>query len=343
MELRNYTPFSPLVFESRDRRDRELMVLVLRGTFDIIPGQPLRPCADQDPVLEADQHWSKPESSSLRLESDLAPLKLRSDIHLIADAHSPGAGRRPSWIVEIKIGQLQHRLRVTGARSWTRGSGHWQLSSPLPAQVVPLRYENAFGGTFEYEDGQGRQTAVFEDNPLGKGFVLPHRLGETQSVEAPQIEDPDDPVLELGQPHPPQGVGPIARSWNPRRARAGTFDEQWKQQRWPRLPDDFKEAHYNSAHPSLVYPGYLRGDEQVTFKHLSPDGLMDFSLPGYAVFVLVRHEDGSMIPAPTQLDTAVFDVPRSRCHLTWRFTMLRGPTVRVLEARMETTTGADRG
>ena len=42
MEIRNHTPFMPLMFQSQDVDDRRFHVLVLKGTYEISNGQPLK-------------------------------------------------------------------------------------------------------------------------------------------------------------------------------------------------------------------------------------------------------------------------------------------------------------
>lgn len=340
MILRNYTPFRPLYFESRDVEGREFGVLVLRGTFDIIPGAPLRPCPEQAPIVEADVWHGEANASSVYMESDLAPFKPRTDILVNAVAHAPGGRPLPEWIVRVKVGELDKALRVTGPRRWVREGGTWTLTEPEPVTAVPIRYENAFGGVWE---NGWREKKVFEQNPVGVGFVGEGSPSYPDEIAAPQIEAPEDPVVELGKVYAPQGLGPIGRAWLPRRKLAGTFDEEWKRSRWPELPLDFQFAHYNAAHPGLQYPGFMKGDEEVRLEGLSPEGSLLAYLPGYRVGVLLRFQDGSLAPAPALLDTLMLDVPAGRGHLTWRVTFPKGKALRVIEPRMTQPNGGSDG
>ena len=45
----------------------------------------------------------------------------------------------------------------------------------------------------------------------------------------------------------PAGFGPIAAHWQPRAASRGTYDERWKRDRQPLLPDDFDDRFYQCA------------------------------------------------------------------------------------------------
>jgi hypothetical protein len=331
MILRNHTPFRPLYFESRDVQGHDFGVVVLRGTFDILPGQPLRPCPRQDPIVEADAWHGEPNASSVSVESDLAPFKPRTDILINAVAHAPGGRPLPDWMVRVKVGELEKALRVTGPRRWVREDGGWRLTEPEEVAAVPMRYENAFGGAWETG---WREKKVFDQNPVGLGFVGEESPSYPDEIGAPQIEAPDAPVTELGKEYPPEGLGPIARSWQPRLGLAGTFDEAWRRTRWPALPENFQFAHHNAAHPGLQYPGFVRGDEEVRLEGLSPDGSLLSYLPGYRVGLLLRFEDGSMAVAPALLDTVTLDVPEGRGHLTWRAVFPKVKAIRVIEPRM---------
>ncbi|MDI1430153.1 DUF2169 family type VI secretion system accessory protein [Polyangium sorediatum] len=340
MILRNYTPFPPLYFEARDVSGRDFGVLVLRGTFDMIPGAALRPNPKQRPIVEADVWHGEPNASSVHLESDLAPFKPRTDVMVNAVAHAPGGRPLPEWRARVEVGDIRKELRVTGPRSWVREGGEWRLRDPEPVAEVPIRYEHAFGGIWK---GSWGEQQIFEENPMGVGFVGGEVPWGVDEVPAPQIESPEEPVVELGKPYRPEGFGPLARSWQPRLKRAGTFDAEWQRSRWPALPLDFEFSFYNASHPDLVAPGFLSGDEEVRLEGLSPEGAFSVFLPGYKLAILLRYKDGSMAAAPVFLDTVHVDVPAGQAHLVWRAPIPKGKTIRVLEPRMTIPGGGARG
>lgn len=314
MILRNYTPFSPIFFESRDVQGRDFGVLALRGTFDIVPGGALRPSPKQPPIVEADVWHGEPNASSLRMESDLAPFKPRTDICFDAVAHAPGGRPLPDWNVRVQVGAVRKELRVTGPRAWVREGGEWKLNDPQLVSEVPLRYERAFGGAWKTSWGE---THLFEENPIGVGFVEGEVPWGTDEIPAPQIESPDDPVVEWGKRYRPEGLGPIARSWQPRLRKAGTADDDWQRTRWPQLPLDFEYSFYNTAHPDLIAPGFLRGDEEVELEGLWPEGVLRFWLPGRGVGVLVEHSAGSKL-CRAPLDSMNVHLEALQVQLVWR-------------------------
>ena len=337
MIFRNYTPFPPIIFESRDQKDRDFHVIAIRGTFNIIPDAPLRPAPDQHPIVESDLYFDEPNTSSLKMESDLAPYKPRSDIHINAIAHAPDGIPRTDWLVRATIGKLPPKvLQVTGSRYWRHHLlGGWKLSKPKPCVEVPIRYELAFGGICSRN---GENPDVFDQNPVGVGYVGKNGLktvNKNEFIQAPQIQCPNDPITKLGQIYQPQGLGPMARSWMPRLGSAGTYDDNWGKKRWPNLPGNFDFAHYNSAHPDMIYSGLLKGDEEIMLEYLHPTPLLRFTLPKYVMMILIRYQDGQMIPAPMILDTVLINVPENQAHLTWRVPFGKEKPIRVIEARMD--------
>jgi hypothetical protein len=330
MEMRNHTPFMPLVFQSQDVDDRRFHVLVLKGTYEISNGQPLKLAPEPRPLTMADEYYDDPNSSSLKRESDLAPFKPRTDIHFTNPvAFAPGGKPSSRWPVKVQVGPVEKALQVTGPRQWIRKAvAGWKLTEPEPVTEVPLRYENAFGGVWKHKDEHG----VWEENPLGRGFVNPKYLDARQPVPAPQVEAPEEPVTELGKTYRPQGLGPLARAWQPRRRKAGTFDDAWVQKRWPALPRDFSFDYYNSSHPDLIAPDYLRGDEPVVLQGLSPEEALSFRLPGHGVLLALCLANGNAVPTGMLLDTVEIDASRRECSLVWRLVLPLDPPLRAVEA-----------
>jgi len=100
MLFRNFTPFPPLQFESRDEQKRDFGVVVVRGTFKITPNKPLSLALEQEPLVMADVYHGEPGKSSLRLENNLTPYKPKTDIHLQAVAQAPYGRATPTgeWV-----------------------------------------------------------------------------------------------------------------------------------------------------------------------------------------------------------------------------------------------------
>jgi hypothetical protein len=328
MLFRNFTPFPPLHFESRDNKQNDFGVVVLRGTFQIEPGRRLRLVEKQEPPIMADQYFGEPGKSSLRFENSLAPYKPRTDLLINAKAHAPGGRPSAEWTVSVHIGAIKKQLKVTGPRHWERRHRRWVLSPAEAVTAVPVRYENAYGGSYSI----GKEIKSCDLNPIGVGFT---DHNSTSPVTAPQILPLDCKPLEFGRPIAPEGFGPIAPAWSPRRERAGKFDADWKNERWPDLPEDFSFAFYNTASSGLTLPSFATGAEEVSLINLSPNGMLKFGLPQFELATLLRFESGQMFPGPVVLDTIHVEVPESRAYLTWRGIYPLSPPLRVLEVHVK--------
>lgn len=260
----------------------------------------------------------------------------------------------------------------------------WKLTASLPVSTLPMRYEYAYGGENKVlvtareakrvrkkyrlpgrmpqsgqpssgELPQAIAHSVCERNTVGTGYAERWYLHATKlaRVRAPQIEAPDEPIKGIGTAYTPQGFGIIGRAWKPRLALAGTYDNQWVEQRHPHLPADFDFTYWNGAPADQQVSPHLLGDETVTLCNLSPPGVgttqdaagntcLAFALPGHLPFVLVRFHDGRMGELAANFDTLIVDTtldasaPGKRISVVcvWRATVATLPEVRVLEARM---------
>jgi len=254
---------------------------MMKGTFAIREGERACRVESQPAILTSDVFHSKPNESSLRQESELVPRQPRADVTFNAVARSPERKELEGWSVRVMIDQrATHTLHVCGARQW-EPSGvvlkSWKLSERQKMTELPLRYEYAYGGIIR----DGENLLVHEFNPVGRGFLggLPPRQNP---VPAPQI----GLLAEFAALNPREemmvcGLGPISKSWLPRRSLAGTFNDVWLREQHPRMPDDYSLAFWNGAPSALQIDPYLTGDETMTVKGVRHDPKpYAFSLPG---------------------------------------------------------------
>lgn len=260
----------------------------------------------------------------------------------------------------------------------------WKLTAPQTVTTLPLRYEYAYGGENKIlvteraarrvrkkhrlpdrvpqpdnpatgEAPEAIAHTVCEQNPVGRGFAEDWYLRATNlsRVPAPQIEPANQPIARFGDEYVPDGFGVVGRAWRPRLELAGTYDQDWLENRHPGLPADFNFAYWNGAPADQQVVPHLDGDETITLYNLSPAGtattqdpagntLLSFALPGHLPFVVVRFEDGRIGELAAKLDTLIIDTahdadapdkkPSVVC--VWRATVACEPAIRVLEARM---------
>lgn len=350
MNYRDYTPLQTVTFDTLDKEEQAYHVVVMRGTFDIPEDGLLTLSETQNPLVATDEYHSKTNQSSVRQESDFAPYKPKTDILLDAAAYAPGGKPSPAFIVGVKVTKpstseasgsaiCEKKLIVTGPNYWTPGlfSG-WVLGNPAPMTTMPIRYEQAFGGLVTLYDAKEEKdkTDFHAHNPVGVGYwpEWTHKEAARRNrVPAHRIVSSENKAAAFGTDQLVEGYGPICKTWQPRLALAGTYDEEWQAGRWPNLPEDFHAGFWNCAHPDLQIP-FLDGDEEIHLRNLTPDGKLKIILPGHVPSVLVRYKNGEIKSAKANLDTVFIAPEKKQVGLVWRTTVLAEPEVRVLEARM---------
>jgi uncharacterized protein YjbI with pentapeptide repeats/pSer/pThr/pTyr-binding forkhead associated (FHA) protein len=304
----NTTPFlfAPLI--GRIDYPRHSLTLIVKGTFQLRPGEPATladdqayPCGDE-PYCGDDSGDGPP-----RYESDFAFFKPRGDVLLVGHCHAAGGQPVKRLPVELRVGTVGRSLEVCGVRFWQPNGSTVQASEPEPFTKLELRYEHSFGGP------------GYAANPVGLG----HR-GEVQ-VETdapwplPRIEDPRQPIQSPGAAAEAAGFGPEGKWYGRRRSQLGTYDLVWQQERWPWFPADFDWQYFNAAPRELQVDGFLRGDERLLLRHLHPiHAEYESRLPGVRVRCFVNPLGREFHEVAMQLDTLWVDADGERLVLVWR-------------------------
>jgi hypothetical protein len=315
MELKNQTPFMAerIALQSRDGRD--VLVVMVKGTFRQTAAEQLAPDDEQLPIQMADEYYGGFSDTSIKYESDIVPFKKNTDVILIGDAYAPG-GRATQVDVVLAVGSLRHTVRVFGDRFWQKGLLAPKISPPLPFEKIPLRYEFAFGGRDLSHEDEARHEQE-PRNPVGLGFRARRSKRELYDTRLPNLEDPSV-LIEKAEDRPaPSGFGVLGRYWQPRATYAGTADEAWMKTRCPLVPEDFDERYYNGAHPKLVYQGFLGGGETVTVLNASEEGRCRFALPArvpQACLVTAREKQ----PVELKMDTLIVEPAEGKAIVVWR-------------------------
>lgn len=305
MRLTNSTVFPAMTFDHWDQGGHEQSVVILKATIHRENnGWTWR--QEQPPILLEDRFEGDPATSALLEEQEIAPLKSATDLTLRAIAHAPGGKPMEDWPVEITIPErLTYGFHVRGPSQWRRHwLQGWRLDGPAAVRTVPVEYALAYGGSVSGDKGA---LATHEYNPAGCGHVTDDLLRVGDPIPAPQIGLlPELLRQDISAPLAIQGFGPIARTWLPRRAHAGTYDEAWLTTRHPRLPGDFDPRYWSSAPGPLQMSPHLRGDEEIHLRNLHPDK-PDYrlKLPGVAPRGLLT-PDNTLIEFT--LDTVMLDI-----------------------------------
>lgn len=341
-------------------------VLAVRGTFDFpAQGQTLTLASRQTPIAWGDEHQG-PADEPLRMvlarEGDAVLYKPRADLLITGTARTADAQPMQSWLARVTVGAHRKTLQLHGPRRFELGFVDWKLTAPQATTQVALDYRLAFGGLFT-APAQGQESArslYKPDNPAGCGWLpdtkalrplskrardhIQAQIRALRHMPAPQIEDPKRPIKYPDEPRPAQGVAPIARWWQPRLSHLGTRDENWLRQRYPQPPQDFNPAYYQSAHPDLILPGRLKGDEAITLEGLLPEGARTLHLPALRVIGLTEQASNKKSAGQLALDTVRLDLDSRQAVLVWRATFERADPVRQIAlAALMTPTKARHG
>jgi hypothetical protein len=306
-ELSNATPFAAIAHPLVEPSGRQVVVVIVKGTFEARRGAIVR--AEPRPVRLNDvPHDDKTTWSSLRYPSDFCPQKGGADVIVIGDAISP----RPviAMDVAVKVRDLTAPLRVHGPRVYYASVGQVVIGPAAAVERVPIVYEKAYGGVI------AQPQRIEDRNPSGVGFAA--RPADLVGQPAPQIEHPAHPLKSATDRPDPAGYGPIASYWSPRRERAGTFDDRWKQERFPLMPLDFDVRYNNSANRSLLLGEPLRPGDPVGVMGMSTEGVWSFVVPRLPVLFHARFDGGRAVRLAPVIDTLLLEPGEQRLEIVAR-------------------------
>lgn len=184
-------------------------------------------------------------------------------------------------------------------------------------------------------------------NPLGLGYSQQWYLRTCgiQQIEAPRIIAVDSPFTLkhftscldgkadwFALEYQPAGFGILGRAWLPRLPLAGTYDQQWLENRHPGLPDDFDFGYWNGA-PHNQQIQYPKPGPEFVLTGFRPEGDIRFTLPAHQAAVLLRMNIGGLIPQLLWIDTLAINTDTLTVAVTWRYLLSIHEDIRVMEAR----------
>lgn len=290
------TPFYAFTQSWQLRPPKDALILIVKGTFDLVAGGPATVSEEQElplgPVL------FEGSEEALRYPGDIAFFKPRCDVLVAGHAYAaPGAPavRR----LHIELGRaLSFSMAAIGDRRWERGAP----SAPARFEKLELRPERAFGG---HDD---------PSNPIGVG-----RHAQDGSP-LPNFELADQLIRAKGDRPPPAMTTPLAQTWPARARFAGTYGGDWVKKRAPYFPDDFSWDYFQAAQPALQIP-YPRGDEWYRLRGFRPnDEALEGRLPCLKLraFAQPLARPDELTELPLNLDTVFFEPDLLRVQLVWR-------------------------
>jgi hypothetical protein len=316
MEIINGSPFLVEAQQAIEKSGRRVLVVLVKGTyaFPAGDGEVPQPAAQQVPVLVSDVFDGEPGLSTPLFEADYATRKPYCDVIVRADAHAPGQQPVHELDAAFRLGSCEKWVHVVGDRTWRRGVAGLAPSSPEPFTAMPITYGRAFGGSCDVWG----ETHAHPVNPVGRGFSGPRGEADLHGQSLPNIEQPGHPITTVDGRYVPWSLGPIGRSWQPRLPFAGTYDQRWKDEVFPLLPEDFDDRFFQSAPPDqqIAYP---RGGEEVRLLNLHPQrSHIFFSLPPLQMPMAVLETTRKLHLLDAVVDSVTLDAPNEQIIVVWR-------------------------
>lgn len=296
---------------------RELLVVVAKGTFLIPkPGEEACLADKQMPLVTKDVFSGEPAFSAPLYEVDFVPRKPRCDVLLHGSAYAPRGRPVDRLTVSLRVGRLQKSFDVVGNRVWQTGSVYMAASDPEPFVVMPISYNNAFGGI----DRSQEDPIKWQYYPFNYAGVGYHENTSAQFMNGKPLPNTEETGRRINNPkgnYRPMAFGPVGRTWEPRPKLAGTYDQHWLDHVFPFLPTDFKDEYYQSA-PVDQQTDYLRGGEEVELTNLTPEGLTRFRIPNMHVPITILYRIGKPAEIMPVIDTLIIEPDNKRFLMTWR-------------------------
>ena len=315
MQVQNETPFAADRYAVTDLDGADLLVAVLKATYIFDTMGKLEVSDDQLPIELVDRYAGEPGESSVVYASDFSINKPGTDVAVLGHAYPVRTGDR-EVNAGIEVGNKKNLVRVFGDRFWGRSMGISRMSAPRIFDRIPLVFERSFGGA-DKSHPEERYHEFESRNPVGVGFRARKSKMAVDEAPLPNIEDPRTLISGPYDRPAPGGLGFIGPTWQPRLGFAGTYDEVWEKTRKPLLPVDFSPHFFNAAHPDLVCKGYLNGDEEVTAIGVSPDGPINFNLPGAKPSCTIERLNFDALTMALRLDKVVLMPDERRLLLVW--------------------------
>lgn len=311
-DVENATRYAHAHSWHRDKAGADTWIVVIKGTFLILPDGSTVAAGQQLPVCTVPEYFGPPGQSSLRLDTDLVLVKPTTDVLVLGHAHAPNGRSAKQVDVTLRMNAFEKTLRVSGDRRWKHGLFGVTPSEPEPFLKMPIVYERAFGG----RSTQSGSHIWEERNPVGVGFD--GAAAQSSQGSVPNVEYLDEPLSSPGQRPRPAGFGPIPPNWMPRRQWAGTYDAKWERERKPLEPDDMDDRFFLCTPQDQRPPAHLRGGEAVELLNMTPGGVLRFHLPRVVLgFETLFKSDEPVYHRPV-LHTVIIEPDTPRVSLVWQ-------------------------
>lgn len=312
-ELKNKTAYPAERTVVIDPKGERHWVVVVKGTFDILPDGTLAIADEQVPPTMAPEYRGEAGESSLLYEQDLIAAKPHTDLYLNATAHAPHGRPTAEVIVGIRTPMGTKSLVVTGDRAWEPNLvGQVEPTPPLPFLTMPITYERAYGG-YDRQDEDPSRHRLHPFNPVGRGMLTrrAHRRGQP----LPNVGFPGQ-AMDAGV----AGFGAICSYWRPRIDHQGTYDAAWVEHQKPLLPLDWSPLNLQCAPVDQQREPHLRGGEPIGLFNLTPGGTLQFPVPKH-YFAFITKIGSRLHQHRAKINTVIIEPDHPRVMVVWHSTL----------------------
>lgn len=302
MQLWDIEPHPELSLKGRlqnDEHGRALWVVVGKREwqFDGINWNPLQECD----IFTEPQYMGEPGASAQRIDHEFAYFKSNTDVILCGKARSYAKNPVTSHECRLLIdGHIDKTLKVYGPRQWVEHGGSITISRPSSFIEADIDYSYAIGGD--------------ERNRMGCGVATSNQQLLEQPV--PRIFYPNEDWTATSKQIKVAGFGSVPPFFESRQRLAGTFDDEWLENRKPTLPVDFDRRFYQTAPLDQQCKGHLSGGERIMMSGFCHDDTLTFRLPKTRYQAEARFKDQT-ITADMSIFTLFVDTETKKLSLTY--------------------------
>ncbi|TPO11126.1 DUF2169 domain-containing protein [Mesorhizobium sp. B1-1-5] len=318
MQIWNQTGYPHEFTIATDKAGHDWIVVVVKGTFDFPtkPGGLVQKSREQIPLVMADTQTGVPGYSATLWETDFAFRKSRCDVVANGCAYAPGGRPVERVPVGIKIGNWSKRFEVVGHREWRAIGPVFTATAPQPFLKLTISYDVAWGGV-DRLDPEDKLPASYKYNPVGTGWSRTRNQRLIPGLRLPNTQAIGEEIRSPFGDYKPMSFGPIGRGWPGRVEYGGTYDQNWADNVFPFLPQDFDERYFQMAPPDQqIDPP--RGGEEVVLVNMTQEGRVSFRLPPTSLPMCLFKGRRTAVEADLSPDAILLDPEARRFSMVWR-------------------------
>ena len=306
-------------FIATDNNGQEHLVVIIKASWKI-PEENTRPRPNKpSPFSNTDEYYGEPGLSAMRYGDDHVRFKHNCDVIFDSHAYCPTKESANEFMASVQVGEINKSIKIIGPRKWVNGVINIRKTVAEKIESIPLHYGYAFGGTREYINGGKTNYDANIWNPTGVGWCGENTLSSASETALPNLENPQKPISHPSDKFHPIALSAIGRHWMPRIQYAGTYDDNWRKEKSPFLPDNFSEKFHQVAPVDQQIP-YPQGGEEVKFINLIKNKpKLTFYLPPIGnMYVHILRTDLTYENIKANADTIFFETEKSIFSVIWR-------------------------